>query len=85
MADREQAERNEEQRQEDDVAAAQGKHDQRYGYAEGEDAQHVAFLLVVPAAWRGTLIPPVPRARFRLPVAANRLVGIAHARQVVAC
>ena len=38
----------------------------------------------VPAAWRRTVTPSVLRARFRLPVAADRLVGVARARQVVA-
>ena len=46
VPDREQAEGNEEQRQEEDVAAAQGKHDQRDGYPDGERAQHVVLLLL---------------------------------------
>ena len=45
MAEREPAQRDEEQRQEDDVSAGDGEDDQRDGYAYGNGTQHVPFLL----------------------------------------
>jgi hypothetical protein len=84
MAEREQAERDEEQRQEEDVAAGEGEHNQRDGYADGKGAQHVR-LLRLSVAGRGTETPSVPRARRWLLVAGNGLVGVTGARQVVAC
>jgi hypothetical protein len=83
LAEREQAEWNEEQRQEDDVARRQSKHDQGDGYADCEGAQHLR-LLVLRMARRETETPSVPRPRLFLLVAANGLVGVTSAGQVVA-
>jgi hypothetical protein len=44
MAEREQAERYEQQWQKEDVSAGEGEHNQRYGYADGKGAQHVRLL-----------------------------------------
>jgi hypothetical protein len=84
MAEREQAERYEQQWQKEDVSAGEGEHNQRYGYADGKGAQHVRILRL-SVAGRGTEIPSVPRVRLWLLVSGNGLVGVTGAWQVVAC
>jgi len=82
MAEGEHAEWDEEQRQEEDVAAGERKDDQRDRYGYSYDTQHVTFSCDA-VAWRRTEGPPAHHADARLPVAANGLVGVTTARQVV--
>ena len=53
MAEGEHAERDEEQRQEEDVAAGEGKDDERDRYGYSYDTQHVTFSCDA-VAWRRT-------------------------------
>lgn len=65
------------------MASGKGEDDQRNGYADGEGAQHGAFLLP-EVAWRRTATPSALRAHLWLFVACNRLIGVTSAGQIVA-
>src|SRR3954452_16933348 len=82
VAEREQAERDEEKRQEEDVAAGHREHDHGEGQADSERAQHLPYLVASGAAGEKEAFRP--RARRVLLVAADRLLGVASARELVA-